>query len=71
MQNQCAEIKIRAERRIGEMLGETIEHGGDRKSKSHDATLKLSDLGITKSDSSRCQAIAAIPEAAFEQHVAS
>ncbi len=34
-----------------------LEHGGDR-TKSHDATLNLSDLNITKSDSSRDQMLA-------------
>jgi len=34
MQNQCAEIKVRAECKAGEMLAETVEHGGDRKSES-------------------------------------
>ena len=45
MQNQAAEIKLRAERRAGEMLRESpdIYRGGN--SKSHDVTLK--DLDIT------------------------
>ena len=36
--------------------------GGDRKSKSHDATLNLPDLGITRSQSSRWQSEATVPE---------
>jgi len=35
MQNQCAEIKIRAERRAGELIPEQITVG----TKSHDVTL--------------------------------
>ena len=62
MQNHCAEIKIRAERRAGEMLREMDLHGGDRKSKLHDATLKLDDLGINRTQSSRWQSIAGMPE---------
>ena len=42
MQNNCAEFKIRAERKAGEFLKENFKHGGDRKSvsRSHDVTLK-------------------------------
>jgi hypothetical protein len=32
--NIVAELKLRAERRLGQLLAETIEHGGDRKSES-------------------------------------
>lgn len=59
----AAEIKIRAERRAGELLPDLIEHGGD-KARSHAATLR--DLGVTKSESSRWQQVAALPEAEFE-----
>ena len=47
-QNQYAEVKIRAERRCGEILATEIKHGGDHKSKSrfHGKTLK--DFGIHK-----------------------
>jgi len=34
MQNSAAEIKLRAERKAGRMLGTKDWHGGDRKSKS-------------------------------------
>jgi hypothetical protein len=37
MQNQAAEIKIRAERRIGEMLGEQVTAGNPQL--SHDVTI--------------------------------
>lgn len=71
MQNDVAEIKLRAERRAGELLALTVEHGGDRRSMSHDSTLKtrLSDLGIDRDQSSRWQQIARVPEPVFEQHV--
>jgi hypothetical protein len=47
-QNQCAEIKIRAERRSGELLPQKIKLGGDRKSKSRLVKQTLKDLGISK-----------------------
>ena len=61
MQNYCAEIKLRAERKAGEILAANGRKPGDtdKSIRSHDATTlpppKLSDLGITKSDSSRRQ----------------
>lgn len=77
MQNQCAEIKLRAERRAGEMLEEMELSKGAAaegwKTRSHDETSltpSLSDLGISKSQSSRWQAIASLPEETFEAHIA-
>ena len=77
MQMQIAEIKLRAERKAGELLREmekavprgSNQHG--RKEASHDATHPpaLEDLGITRSDSSRWQQIADIPEPEFEAHL--
>lgn len=71
MQNRCAEIKIRAERKAGQMLGETVQHQGGRPEKpSHDgrvSTPQLKELGITWNDSSRWQSIASIPEEEFER----
>lgn len=72
----ATEIKVRAERKAGEMLRATAEsgerdqgRGGDRKSQSHDATVKLSDLGISRDQSSRWQQVASIPEEHFEAAV--
>jgi N6-adenosine-specific RNA methylase IME4 len=66
MQNQAAEVKLRAERRAGELLAEMPKHNGDPR--SHDVT-RLSDLGIQKMESSRWQRIASLPEAAFESYI--
>ena len=70
MQNNCAEIKIRAERRAGEILKETELNKGGRPSKnrSSDST-SLSDIGINKDQSSTWQRIADIPKEEFESHV--
>jgi len=66
MQNQCAEIKLRAERRAGELLAadERIARGG---SKFRDGTLK--ECSVTKKQSHRWQRIAALPEPEFEKHI--
>ena len=73
VQNQIAEITLRCTRRMGEMLQEMPKNEGVRMDgvrRLHDATtVKLEDIGITKSESSRCQAIASLPEEAFEHHI--
>lgn len=70
IQNYCAEIKLRAERRAGEMLAENVEHKGGRPKKpSHDVRV-LKDAGISWNESSRWQRVASVPEAKFEEHVA-
>jgi hypothetical protein len=61
------EIKLRVERRAGELLGEMDgkgSHGGDRKSSR---TMRLENFGITKSQSSRWQTEASVPEAVFSK----
>jgi hypothetical protein len=66
MQNNAAEIKLRAERRCGELLGDMAERGEratDGKP-SHDVMVSpptLADLHIEPMQSSRWQKIAAIP----------
>jgi N6-adenosine-specific RNA methylase IME4 len=69
--NAAAELKIRAERRMGELLKEMPKHPGGRpgENRFHDGT-SLSDLGIEKNVSHRCQMIAGIPREEFEGHIA-
>jgi phage N-6-adenine-methyltransferase len=77
MQNMCAEIKLRAERRAGELLKELEKNKGAMGSgsnqyqvRSHDDTApKLEAIGINKSQSSRWQAIAEVPEPKFESYI--
>jgi len=76
MQNRCAEIKIRAERRAGDILVDMEKNPGGQAEHesylSHDGTgsaPKLSDLGISRNQSSRWQSIAGIPERHFEERV--
>ena len=70
VKQDAAEIVVRAERRLGELLAPLQLHGGDRKSTSTDTRLKLTDLGISYDQSSRWQQAAQLPEAAFETHLA-
>lgn len=69
----ATEIKVRAERRAGEMLTEMPKLNGARgvgkKVELDNATPLLSDLGISRDQSSRWQKLAAIPEDKFEAAV--
>lgn len=74
--NYATEIKIRSERRMGEILKNTPKNGGGRPQKTGiggDTGFQqptLSDIGLTKVQSSRFQAVADIPEEVFEKHIA-
>ena len=72
MQNHIAEIKVRAERKAGELLLEIDMHEGGKPNRFHAGTgkLKLEDIGITKSQSHRYQTLASIPEPEFDTHIA-
>ena len=75
MQNQCAEIKLRAERRAGEMLTEAeLSKGGRRPNLSIDTTPfdpapTLKSLGISRDQSSKWQQLSDIPEDSFEEFI--
>lgn len=64
--NYAAEVKLRAERKAGELLIGLSLRGGDRKSKGNSHTLTLAALGITTSRSARWQLEASIPVVEFE-----
>jgi ParB family chromosome partitioning protein len=70
----AGEVKLRAERRAGEMLAGMDKQAGSRgagkKVESHDVT-PLSDLGIDRMQSSRWQREAAVDDDTFEQYLAS
>jgi hypothetical protein len=75
------EIKVRAERRAGELLAELPKSAGTKgqlhgkSSGGHivvppeESAKTLADLGISKNESSRWQKLAAVPEDKFEQAV--
>jgi hypothetical protein len=70
-QNYAAEIKLRAERKAGELLSSLSLRGGDRKSNRHSARLKIRDLGISQAQSTRWQVQSKLPESEFEQYLSS
>ena len=56
------------ERRLGEMLAETVQRGNPQW--SHDGTIRLRDLNVTKKESARWQKEASVPEEDFERYLA-
>ena len=73
----ATEIRLRAERRAGELLAEMAKNKGALPGKTGrkgrpvlDPTPKLSDLGIKKDQSSRWQKLAGLPEQEFEDKIA-
>ncbi len=72
----ATEIKVRAERRCGELLRDTERNKGAtvkgrmavERHDTHNAT--LSDIGLTRDESSRYQQLAAMPDDHFETAVA-
>jgi len=80
LQNDCAELKLIAERRAGEVLRDMKEKdkldkgGRPPKNRSHDATsfnekTTLKDIGISKSDAQRWQDEASVPDEKFKEYV--
>lgn len=70
--NDAAEVKLRAERKAGEMLAATTGgRGGDRKSTAAMSVDSLASLGVTEQQSSRWQREAAVDDDTFEQYLAS
>ena len=74
---RCSELKIRCERRAGELLGNMDLNEGGRPSKTGDIVSpvslvsppKLADLDISKKQSSRWQQISKIPPIIFEERL--
>jgi N6-adenosine-specific RNA methylase IME4 len=73
---QATEIRMRAERRAGELLIEMEDRGerraqgqGDGKGRIGQPLPKLADLGISKTQSSRWQKLAALDDSTFETKV--
>ena len=76
-EQRCATIRIRAERRLGQMLKDQEMHKGGRPAKTgntrapvSDEPIRLSEVNITKRESSQAQKLADIPDQEFEDAIA-
>ena len=75
-ERQAIEIRLRAERKCGELLteqaqrGERQTPGGDRRSSSVDTRMKLGDANISYDQSSQWRKLATIPADDFEADLA-
>ncbi len=65
IERDAAIIRLRAERRLGELLAKTVRKGSKCNPEQH------IPAGITRIQSSRWQAIARLPEKQFEAHLES
>ena len=70
IQNAAAELRLRAERRAGELLARLALRGGDRRSNARNHGLTLSDLSIDHNQSARWQREASVPDQVFEMYLA-
>ena len=76
-ERHAAEIRVRAERKCGELLAampKAVPRGSNqfqaKEQVSNTATHPLSDLGITRDQSSTWQKLASVPESTFEEAIA-
>jgi hypothetical protein len=69
-QNRCAELRLRAERKLGDYLATTARLRGRPKSIPQGKPLpRLNDLGVTPKISHRAQRISAISTVEFERYL--
>lgn len=71
LQNRAAEVKLRAERKAGQLLADLRLRGGDRRTIHGEERVRLCDLGISHNQSKRWQKEAEIPEDDFQSYVRS
>ncbi len=67
----AVELRLCAERKLGEVLGAMVRQGGDRKSAAfgESAQPSLDSLGVSRVESSRWQRQASVPERRFRQYL--
>jgi hypothetical protein len=72
---KCIEVRLRADRKAGQLLKELASNGsrrsghGDQKSESRHATPKLADYGLNQDQSSNFQKLPDIPKERFEEEL--
>jgi hypothetical protein len=69
-ERQACEIRLRAERKCGQMLGEQLDRSGRGRPEKVSDEATLSDMRISRDQSSQWQRLAAIPADRFEADLA-
>jgi hypothetical protein len=67
---RAREIRLRAERKCGQMLADSIERADRGRPSKTSGEPTLSDLGISRDQSSQWQKLAAVPDETFEADLA-
>ena len=73
LESMAAEIRLRAERRLGEILGEMRDAGqraAQGRPRKGDPVSRLSELGITRKQAERSQQLASVKAPDFESYIA-
>lgn len=70
LQNLIAEQKLRTQRILGNLLKESNIYKGAATQSKDTTALKLSDIGVTRDQSSAFQKIASLPQEIFEEEIA-
>ena len=72
MENQATELKLRAERKAGQLIKDGQEKGEIRKQGRHGSnSTKVLELGISHTQSSTFKKVADLPEVEFERQIKS
>jgi hypothetical protein len=66
-QNEATELRLRCDRRLGELLAGSVDHRGGHPARLSGTTLPKD---VNRTQSSRWQAVAGIPTGDFEKHLA-
>jgi N6-adenosine-specific RNA methylase IME4 len=66
-QNAACEIKLRAERKAGDMLAPVVRRGNPQL--CPEGTIRLDDMGISRKQSAAWQKIASLEESVFEEFI--
>jgi len=69
-ERQACEIRLRAERKCGELMAAQLDRTGRGRPEKVSTDPTLSELGVSRDQSSQWQRLAAVPESEFEADLA-
>jgi N6-adenosine-specific RNA methylase IME4 len=68
-QNRCADIRLRADRKAGQVLKVMLLHGRPKSVRDENSLRRLAELGVSRGRSHRTQRMADIPTTDFEGYL--